>query len=133
MTIGSEYRLQTMLGLLQILTCVFTMILAGSLGKLMEFISLPNSQPSAFISFVRGGGFLFILSLPILWAIFTIKKEKNTASSWSGKHTLISGILLIILIVPCTAITINYGKSYKRQPINMHATENPSNSEVFSI
>ena len=129
MTIGSEYRLQTMLGLLQIFTCVFTMILAGSLGKLMEL----NSQPSAFISFVRVGGFLFILSLPILWAIFTIKKEKNTASSWSGKHTLISGILLIILIVPCTAITINYGKSYKRQPINMHSTENPSNSEVFSI
>ena len=77
MTIGSEYRLQTMLGLLQILTCVFTMILAGSLGKLMEFISLPNSQPSAFISFVRGGGFLFILSLPILWAIFTIKKREK--------------------------------------------------------
>ena len=46
----------------------------------------------------------FFLLVPLAWVVFTIFKEKNPRSSWSSKHTLISGIMVIVAILAAFAI-----------------------------
>lgn len=98
MTALHDYRLQTILAVLQSLAVICGALVFRTLVKVVHpALGTPDTMTGIF-------GFLFdsstfLLPIPLAWVIFTIQKEKNPRSSWTSKHTLISGALVIVAIL----------------------------------
>ena len=101
-SIGEEYRLQTWLAITQFLLGLAGWLWSGIGSWATEMETDPEN---GFALFIRQAGILILL-LPLFWAIFTIRKERNLKSQWTKKHTIVSGIILAIAM----GWTMSYGR-----------------------
>ena len=92
MTLFGEYRIQSIFvdlhALLILWLCIQTKI------KFTLLAQPPRNEH--FYTFIIEWGFLF-LAIPISWAIITIRLEHNPTRNWGKLHSLISGLLCLVL------------------------------------
>ncbi|YCM42330.1 hypothetical protein V2O64_13550 [Verrucomicrobiaceae bacterium 227] len=100
---SGEYRLQTILAILQSLAVICGALVFRTLVKVVHPALGQHDTLAGFPVFLFDSS-AFLLLIPISWVIFTIRKEGNPRSSWSSKHTLISGIMVIVAILAAFAI-----------------------------
>ena len=86
MSMVSEYRLQTLGGVILVLLGFSFWIMFGTFLKFNGFIT---KEGDTMTSLIRQIGILTLL-LPVIWAIYTIKKEQDQTSFWTKKHSIIS-------------------------------------------
>ena len=96
MSFSNEYRVQSVLALLQagviVGGCLFTGTILKARGYPDQFTEIPF-----LLLFVRNWGFLLIL-IPLVWAVLTIRMEQR--SEWfSRRWTAISGFALLAALV----------------------------------
>jgi len=92
MRIHDEYRMQTVLALLQAGTVVFGSFLVGLVLKSMGYAERFDELPLLY-RFIRNWGFMLIL-IPLAWTVATIWMERHEA--WFSKRwTLVSGLALL--------------------------------------
>ncbi len=92
----NEYRMQTILTLLQAGAIVFGSFMVGVTLKTMGYPDRFQELPLLYL-FVRNWGFMLIV-IPLVWAGATIWMERH--ENWFTKRwTLVSGLALFVSIV----------------------------------
>ena len=104
----SEFRLQTIGGVIMILLGFMFWLQAGAMAKFFGFETNP-ADPWA--PFVRQIGIL-ALALPLVWAIFSIQKERDPSSRWTMRYSLLSGFATALLMFHVLVRSMQYGRLY---------------------
>lgn len=89
---------------------VLTWVWVGTMQKLSSYQIDPANT---WAPFVRQIGIL-ALGLPLLWIIFTIKKERDQTSDWTRRHTIIAGVATTILMIFLLTQSAAYGRLVPR-------------------
>ena len=105
---AQQYRLQAWLVALQMMVTLAAWFIQMIFLKMLSFAP---DEGSILGPYIRHGA-IFLLLIPPLWAYFTIKKENDLTSSWRGRHTLISGVMLATLLVFIAGWAAGYGRIY---------------------
>jgi hypothetical protein len=112
----SEFRLQTIGGTIMILFGVLHWVSSGTTAMFVGYVTDPDNT---WVPIVRSLGAL-TLTLPIFWAVFSIKKELDSSNRWTRRHTVLSGLAIAFLMIYLLNLSISYGRySPKIQPIGI--------------
>jgi len=106
MNFVSEYRVQTVGGVVMILLGFIYWMFGGTM---LTFSGHVTDENSVLAPIVRQVGIL-ALALPLVWAVFTIKKERDPATRWTKKFTILSAIPIALIMFYLLAKSVSYGR-----------------------
>lgn len=89
---------------------IYWMIAGFSEKFLMERDTLDSNHLALFVRQIG----LLALALPLLWAVCSIKKERDPTSSWGTPHTIVMGILIAFAMFYLLGKSMSYGRERSR-------------------
>lgn len=107
MNMVSEYRLQTLGGVLLTLLGFLHWVMVGFMTKFADGRDTLDTNHLAL--FVRQIGIL-ALAIPIVWAVYTIKKERDPKSRWTRRYTILSGFVAAFAMFYLLGKSLTYGR-----------------------
>ncbi len=108
MSFIGEHRLQTILGSVLTLLGLLFWVMQGTFMKFFGFVTRDGNHTAHFIRQIG----LLALAIPLLWAIYTIKKERDLSNRWTQKITLLSAIPTAWLMFYLLLKSLSYGRFY---------------------
>ena len=107
MNFVSEYRLQTFGGVLLVLLGFLNWVTVGLMTK---FVAGQNTLESSSLAlFIRQIGILALV-IPIIWAAYSIKKERDQKSRWTRRHTILSGFVAAFAMFFLLEKSLTFGR-----------------------
>ncbi|MEN8694330.1 MAG: hypothetical protein ACN4GG_00950 [Akkermansiaceae bacterium] len=107
----SAPRLQSSLGVLQIMGILGAWFFGMISNKMLNY-DTNEEQWFGLATFIRHGAILLTI-IPVIWVVWTIRKEDGT-SHWTQRHSLISGIILGIALTILAGMASKIGKNPPR-------------------
>lgn len=108
MNFDTEYRVQTVGGMLMTLIGLLYWLMGGTIIK---FSGMLTDENNALVPFIRQSA-IIALVMPLAWAIFTIKKERNQTNQWTTRWTIISAIPVTLTMLYFLTKSVSYGRYY---------------------
>lgn len=78
-------------------------------GTMLKFTNYQTDPENSWAPVIRQAGILALL-LPIAWAVFTIRKERDQTTQWTLKFSLVSGLLVAWAMFYLLIKSVSYGR-----------------------